>query len=283
MKKIVLLCLIAATVLAAETNKTQTVKTEKKNDISVKEIVDKANVASYYNGKNGRAKTHMVITDKQGRKRDRQFTILRYDKKDGGDQKFYVYFEKPADVRRMVFMVWKHPEKDDDRWLYLPSLDLVKRISAGDKRTSFAGSDFFYEDVSGRSPLEDEHKLIETTKNFYVLDNVPKDPGSVEFSHYKMWIHKKTFLPLKMIFYDRNGAEYRIIEALKIIRKKNIQIALLTIPSDYAVSIADILVEAGIKGILNFTGVHLNLPKNIYVKEFDIISFIEEIGYFINK
>ncbi len=216
MKKIVLLCLIAATVLAAETNKTQTVKTEKKNDISVKEIVDKANIVSYYNGKNGRAKTHMVITDKQGRKRDRQFTILRYDKKDGGDQKFYVYFEKPADVRRMVFMVWKHPEKDDDRWLYLPSLDLVKRISAGDKRTSFAGSDFYYEDVSGRSPLEDEHKLLDTTKSFYVLDNVPKDPGSVEFSHYKMWIHKKTFLPLKVIFYDKNGKEDRIIEALKV-------------------------------------------------------------------
>jgi len=203
--------------LFAETNKIVKSSPDK---LSVKEIVDKANVAAYYLGDNGRAKVDMVITDKQGRKRIRKFVIMRYDVKDGGEQKFYVYFEKPADVRRMVFMVWKHPDKDDDRWLYLPSLDLVKRISAGDKRTSFAGSDFFYEDVSGRSPLEDEHKLIETTKNFYVLDNVPKDPGSVEFSHYKMWIYKKNFLPLKIIFYDKNGDEYRIIEALKV---QNIQ------------------------------------------------------------
>jgi len=214
MKNLFLIFLIgSAVIFAEETNKSAKNTAQK---LSVKEIVDKANIASYYLGDNGRAKVNMVITDSQGRKRERKFVIMRYDVKDGGEQKFYVYFEKPADVRRMVFMVWKHPEKDDDRWLYLPSLDLVKRISAGDKRTSFAGSDFFYEDVSGRSPLEDEHKLVETTKNFYVLDNVPKDKGSVEFSHYKMWIHKKTFLPLKIIFYDKNGKEDRIIEALKV-------------------------------------------------------------------
>ena len=216
MKKILFLSLMATTIFAVTTNEVPKAKVEKESGISVKEIVDKANIVSYYNGKNGRAKTKMIITDSQGRKRDRQFTILRYDDKDGGDQKFYVYFDKPADVRRMVFLVWKHPDKDDDRWLYLPSLDLVKRISAGDKRTSFAGSDFFYEDVSGRSPLEDDHKLLETTKNFYILDNIPKDPGSVEFSHYKMWIYKKNFLPLKIIYYDKNGKEDRIIEALKV-------------------------------------------------------------------
>ena len=76
---------------------------------------------------------------------------------------------------------------------------------------------------------------------------------------------------------------YDIQKLPDIISEKNVQIALLTVPGDYAASIADILVEAGIKGILNFTGVHLDLPKNIYIKEFDIISFIEEIGYFINK
>jgi len=56
--------------------------------------------------------------------------ILRRDVADGGDQKFYVYFLEPADVRKMVYMVWKHTDRDDDRWLYLPALDLVKRIAA---------------------------------------------------------------------------------------------------------------------------------------------------------
>jgi len=105
---------------------------------SVDEIVNKANLMAYYQGNDGKAKVKMTITDKKGRTRNREFIILRKDIKDGGDQKYYVYFLKPADVRKMVFMVHKHTDikKDDDRWLYLPGLDLVKRIAAGDKRTN---------------------------------------------------------------------------------------------------------------------------------------------------
>ena len=131
--------------------------------LSVQEIVDRSNLAAYYEGKDGRSHVNMTITDSQGRTRERRFIILRRDDKDGGDQKFYVHFSRPSDVRNMVFMVWKHIGQNDDRWLYLPALDLVKRIAASDKRTSFVGSHFFYEDVSGRNPADDTHELIETT------------------------------------------------------------------------------------------------------------------------
>ena len=112
--------------------------------------------------------------------------------------------------------LWKHPEKDDDRWLYLPALDLVNRIAASDERTSFVGSHFFYEDVSGRSPEEDVHELIESTDNYYVVKNTPKKPDSVEFSYYKAWIHRQSFIPVKVEYYDKNGGKYRIAQALKV-------------------------------------------------------------------
>jgi outer membrane lipoprotein-sorting protein len=185
---------------------------------SVDEIVSKANHVSYYQGKDGKAKVEMVISDSQGRKRTRSFTILRKDVDDADDgaQKFYVYFTRPADVNKTAFMVWKNMDKDDDRWLYLPALDLVKRIAASDKRTSFVGSHFFYEDVSGRNPAEDNHELLEETDNYYVVKSRPKDANSVEFSYYKNWIHKASFLPVKSEFYDKNGKVYRIFEALKV-------------------------------------------------------------------
>ncbi|NIP99627.1 MAG: outer membrane lipoprotein-sorting protein, partial [Nitrospinaceae bacterium] len=183
---------------------------------AVETIVTRSNLAAYYQGKDGRAEVKMTITDAQGRQRHRNFTILRMDLEDGGQQKFYVYFHRPADVRNTVFMVWKHPGEDDDRWLYLPGLDLVKRIAAGDKRTSFVGSHFFYEDVSGRHPEEDSHELTETTDRFYVLKNTPKNPGEVEFSHYRLWIDKSSFLPMKAEYYDKNGKKYRVVEALEV-------------------------------------------------------------------
>jgi hypothetical protein len=120
------------------------------NLTDVQEIVERANLAAYYAGDDGRARVRMTITDAQGRERIRQFVILRRDISEGGDQDYALLFERPADVRNTVFIVHKHVGKNDDRWLYLPDLDLVKRIAAGDERTSFVGSHFVYEDVSGR-------------------------------------------------------------------------------------------------------------------------------------
>ncbi|NBC22742.1 MAG: outer membrane lipoprotein-sorting protein, partial [Gammaproteobacteria bacterium] len=104
----------------------------------------------------------------------------------------------------------------DDRWLYLPGLDLVKRISAGDKRTSFVGSHYFYEDVSGRLPAADTHELVETTDEHYILKHVPRDPDSVEFAHYTTWIDRATFLPMKIDYTNPAGEVYRRVEAQEV-------------------------------------------------------------------
>ncbi len=184
--------------------------------LSVDEIVIRANKAAYYAGDDGRAVVKMTITDAQGRTRKREFVILRRDVADGGEQKFYVYFKKPGDVRKMVFLVHKYLTRDDDRWLYLPALDLVKRIAASDKRTSFVGSHFVYEDVSGRGIDEDVHELIETTDSHFILKNTPKDPGKVEFSYYDIWLDRETYIPMKAEYYDTEGRKYRLVEALEV-------------------------------------------------------------------
>jgi len=184
---------------------------------TVDEIVAKANHAAYYQGDDGKAQISMTISDAQGRTRNREFTILRKDVGDtDGQQMFYVYFRRPADVAKTVFMVLKNDMADDDRWLYLPALDLVKRIAASDERTSFVGSHFFYEDVSGRSPSEDTHILVEETDDYYVIDSTPKKTAGVEFSHYKSWIHKATFIPVRSEYYDEKGEVYRTYDALGV-------------------------------------------------------------------
>ena len=178
-------------------------------------IVERANLAAYYAGDDGSARVRMTITDAQGRSRTRDFSIVRRDVEDGGDQDYAVLFSRPADLRNTVFLVKKHVDSDDDRWLYLPGLDLVNRIAAGDKRTSFVGSHFVYEDVSGRGLGEDMHELVETTDTHYVVRNSPLDEGA-EFTHWNVWIDKSTFLPTRMDYFDSSGEAYRRIEALEV-------------------------------------------------------------------
>jgi len=183
--------------------------------MDVNQIVEKANLVAYYGGADGSSDVSMIITDSQGRERKREFTILRYDVQDGGEQKFFVYFHKPADVSRMVYMVWKHIGRDDDRWLYLPALDLVRRIAAGDKRSSFVGSHFVYEDVSGRGVTADSHQIIEETEEYYKIRNTPLDPQGMEFAYYDVWVRKSDFLPSRSEYYNEQGDLIRSIEALE--------------------------------------------------------------------
>jgi len=182
----------------------------------VDQIVRATNHAAYYQGSDGRARATMTIRDGKGRERVKEFTILRRDVGENDeDQQFYVYFHAPSDERGTTFMVWKHLDRDDDRWLYLPALDVQKRIAASDKRTSFVGSHFFYEDVSGRRLGDDHHELIEVTDTYYVLKNTPRDPSLVQFDSYTMWIHKASFVPVEVKF-EKGGDVYRVAKVLGV-------------------------------------------------------------------
>lgn len=182
-------------------------------------IINKANLAAYYAANDGTAQARMKIVDAKGNTQMRQFTILRKDQQDAGVQDFLVHFSRPSDVKGTVFRVEKQPASDDNRWLYLPALDLVKRIAASDKRTSFVGSHFFYEDVSGRNPQEDTFTLLDSQQNkqskVYTIKAVPKDQASVEFSYYIIQIDQQHFIPMQVDYYDKQSQHYRQMKVLK--------------------------------------------------------------------
>ena len=260
---------------------------------SAAEIVERANRTGYYQGDDGRAKAEMKIIDAKGNVRNRKFAILRKDApppKDAtadlkapdvycGDQKFYLYFQLPADVRKTTFLVHKHLKGDDDRWLYLPDLDLKKRIVAAEKRTSFVGSHFFYEDVSGRNINDDKHELVKTTKNYYVLKNTPKDPKSVEFAYYEMWVIRGSFIVGTVNYFDAKGEKYRVYTAIqvKILDKDGKEYT----PEDAAKVKDDVLYptvtksqmadsRTGGKTVLEYTNVKYNtgLPDEVFTERY---------------
>ncbi|SDZ77363.1 outer membrane lipoprotein-sorting protein [Microbulbifer marinus] len=183
-------------------------------ELSADEIVTRANHAALYAGDSGRAEARMMIVDASGQRQVRQFSLLRQNGS-GGDQDYLVYFSRPADVRGTVFLVKKQIERGDDRWLYLPALDLVKRIAAGDKRTSFVGSHFFYEDVSGRNLNEDIFTLAGENAEHFLVQGKPRHPDSVEFASYTAHISKDTFLPERVEYKNARGEAYRRVTVVE--------------------------------------------------------------------
>ncbi|MGX5201739.1 outer membrane lipoprotein-sorting protein [Aliikangiella sp. IMCC44632] len=232
-----------------------------KQALSALEIVTRANQAAYYAGQDGSAIARMLIVDAHGRKQVRQFTILRKNlsNSEHGEQFYLVVFSRPADVSGTVFLVEKKPQLDDNRWLYLPALDLVKRISASDKRTSFVGSHYLYEDVSGRGVKQDQHELISETNTHYLIKHIPLDTESTEFSYYTTAIDKQTFLPQRIEYFDANNQPLRKIQTVEV---KTIQ-GIPTVVRAKAENLVD-----GSYTLLEFrnTQYNIGIPQNVFTE-----------------
>jgi len=160
------------------------------------------------NGDTRKSTMKMTLINKRNRQRIRE--ILSYSKDYGKDTKSIMYFQKPADVKGSGFLSWEYddPSKDDDRWLYLPALKKVRRISGSSKNDYFMGSDFTYDDMGQRAVDEDMHALIaeETLENHpcWVLESKSKDKNYM-YSKVKRWIRKDALIAIKVDYYDRAG------------------------------------------------------------------------------
>lgn len=73
---------------------------------------------------------------------------------------------------------------------------------------------------------------------------------------------------------------YHVNDLKEIILKKKIKTAVISVPSVDAQNVADILIDAGVKGILNYAPIILNVPDGIYVENRDMITTLEKVSYF---
>jgi len=188
--------------------------------ITADEAMKKSQAAFLYPGADLKARVMMKLISKGGQERVREMMMLRKNYgQPGGEQKYFMYFFQPADVRNMTFMVYKYPGKDADRWLFVPAINMVRRIAAQDKRSSFVGSDFTYEDISGRNLEDDAHAIVKEEKigayDCTVIKSTPK-AAEMEYSYKLSWIDKASYLPIKEEYYDKKGELYRVFSADEI-------------------------------------------------------------------
>lgn len=76
---------------------------------------------------------------------------------------------------------------------------------------------------------------------------------------------------------------YGISQIREKVQEGNVKTAILTVPSVKAQEVASVLVDAGIKGILCFSPVHLSVPKDVVVQYVDLTSELQTLLYFMRK
>jgi redox-sensing transcriptional repressor len=65
------------------------------------------------------------------------------------------------------------------------------------------------------------------------------------------------------------------------IRQSRVKIAILAVPASVAQTVADQLVKAGIKSILNYAPIHLNVPGNVLVQHIDPAAHLQRMTYYL--
>jgi redox-sensing transcriptional repressor len=73
-----------------------------------------------------------------------------------------------------------------------------------------------------------------------------------------------------------------LAELRETIRAHGIRLAIMTVPAEVAQDVADQLVEAGIRGLLNFAPVSLQLPQHVAVNSVDLAVSLEQLSFQVN-
>jgi hypothetical protein len=186
-------------------------------------------------GRDSRGSMRMKLFDRHGRVRERALSLLTLRGRGtpgaaatapDGDRTL-IRFLYPNDIRGTSFLVWEHPDAEDERFLFLPSLGRVRRIAGTEAQESFVGSDFTYEDIGGRE--FDDYTYAFTgegagaawtgpggaTREAWRLESRRKD-ASAEFPRVVSVILKDSFVVVGADVYNRRNEKQKVYSVRRL-------------------------------------------------------------------
>ncbi|MBR5864244.1 MAG: redox-sensing transcriptional repressor Rex [Alistipes sp.] len=76
---------------------------------------------------------------------------------------------------------------------------------------------------------------------------------------------------------------YHMDQFVEVVSKLDVSIAVISSPTRVAPSLVVPIINAGIKGVLNFTSAPLNFPQGIVSENYDITTILEKVAYFVKE
>ena len=138
-------------------------------------------------------------------------------------QDVLIRFLAPADIKDTGLLTKDKPGDNSQQWIFLPTLKRSREVSSSRKGGRFVGSDYFYQDLQDREVEEDSHFYKGTGEvngqKAHIVISKPKKESSSIYSAKIQWIHEKTLLPLKVVFYDKSNKKWKELVVHKMQNK----------------------------------------------------------------
>lgn len=117
--------------------------------------------------------------------------------------------DEPRDVAGTALLTHSYDQRSDEQWLFLPALNRVKRIAAGNRSGSFMGSEFTYEDFTAQPVAKFDFRLLREEElegePCYVLERIPHADTHSAYARHIAWMDKAHYRTLKVEYYNRSG------------------------------------------------------------------------------
>jgi outer membrane lipoprotein-sorting protein len=207
------------------------------------QVLDKVDDA--VNGPRDQSYTvQLVLTDKDGAQKTREMMMLQK-----GRDKRLVRFTAPADQRGIAFLSLP----GDLQYLYLPAFNKVRRIATSVKNSSFAGTDFTYDDLeAGKQSDKWVPSIRSRDHDTTVLELVPRPGRTSEYSKQVLTVLNDSFYPVRVEYYDRSGTLVKVLTRADVRKVQGYWAAMRTAMEDLKkqhkseMIVSDLKLDAGI-------------------------------------
>ena len=180
--------------------------------LSARQILDRSLDTEAIGFQSAEVGMTLLITDRGGQTRERRMIIR--GRRDDDRFAALVRVTGPAEVAGQAYLFRENPGATDDVFVYLPAIDEApRRIAGAQRNSSFMGTNFTYADLQRRDMRDAQatRQPNETVGRFetYVIDVTPTAGADVDYARARLWIRTTDDVPLRIRFFDRQGAELR--------------------------------------------------------------------------
>jgi hypothetical protein len=138
--------------------------------------------------------------DAKGKVTEKRWTFERQGSH--GQSKAVLRFTAPAEVKGVALLIFNHPDRASDQWMWTPALERDRRIALQDRSTRFFGTDFSFEDLEERDVDQYDYSMLGSDASFgtecWKIQSIPKKTRSSQYSRSTIWIRKDNYAPARL-------------------------------------------------------------------------------------
>jgi len=154
----------------------------------------------------------LQVFDARGKIVDKQWTFERLGAH--GQSKSVLRFTAPAEVKGVALLVYNHPDRASDQWMWTPAIERDRRIALQDRSTRFFGTDFSFEDLEERDVDQYDYVLQgeEAVDGAlcWMIESTPKKTKSSQYTRSIVWIRKDNYAFARVESYIKSNLVRRL-------------------------------------------------------------------------